>query len=204
MDVIQLAREMDKPDRLEAVNSSNPSEEDLPFTAVVELDIEVESWQEAVRATGRLLVDNGAAEERYIEAMVEMVRDIGPYIVLAPGIAMPHASPDSGALKVAVAVTRLEKPVEFGSKFNDPVDIIIAFCTPDPTTHVSLLRRIALILGDQDYTAQLWVAEAPKIFTIYSFKSENKAYYTIKETRNVHHCSLWPRYGNCPNLASDP
>ena len=61
---------------------------------------------------------------------------------------MPHAGCDKGALEVAVAVARLANPVEFGSKHNDPVKTVIGFCTPEPDGHISMLRRIALVLGN--------------------------------------------------------
>ena len=42
------------------------------------------------------MVDAGFTEPTYTEAMIDVVRDMGPYIVLAPGLAMPHARPEMG------------------------------------------------------------------------------------------------------------
>ena len=66
----------------------------------VALRLKVDRWEDAVRAAGRMLLDCGAVEERYIEAMVETAKDLGPYIVIAPGIAIPHARPEDGAKDV--------------------------------------------------------------------------------------------------------
>ena len=50
-----------------------------------------ETWEDVIRHGGQLMVDAGFTEPSYTEAMVEVVREMGPYIVLAPGLAMPHA-----------------------------------------------------------------------------------------------------------------
>ena len=56
-----------------------------------------ETWEEVIRHGGQLMVDAGFTDPSYTEAMVEVVREMGPYIVLAPGLAMPHARPEHGA-----------------------------------------------------------------------------------------------------------
>jgi mannitol/fructose-specific phosphotransferase system IIA component (Ntr-type) len=133
-----------------ATQTVHLEEENRQCTFVVGTDVPAADWEQAVRVTGAMLVEAGAAEERYIDAMIDVVKELGPYIVLAPGVAMPHAGCDKGALDVAVAVARLATPVEFGSKHNDPVRTVIGFCTPEPDGHISMLRRIALVLGNNE------------------------------------------------------
>ncbi len=132
-----------------ATQTVHLDEENRQCTIIVGTNVPAADWEEAVRATGAMLVEAGAAEQCYIEAMIDVVNELGPYIVLAPGVALPHAGCDKGALKVAVAVARLANPVEFGSKHNDPVKTVIGFCTPEPDGHISMLRRIALVLGNE-------------------------------------------------------
>ena len=82
-------------------------------------------WEEAVRIGGRLMVDAHLVEPRYIDAIVNNHREIGPYFVIAPGIAMPHAKPEHGVLETGYALITLAEPVEFGDEDNDPVDVLI-------------------------------------------------------------------------------
>ena len=44
---------------------------------------------------------------------------------------MPHARPEQGALKLGYGLVCLKKPVFFGHKVNDPVDIILCIAAPD-------------------------------------------------------------------------
>ncbi|TDE29621.1 PTS sugar transporter subunit IIA [Actinomadura sp. 6K520] len=104
-------------------------------------------WREAVRAAASALVDAGAAGADYPDACVRVVEENGPYIVLTKGLALVHARPEDGGLAVGVGVTRLAAPVGFGHPDNDPVDLLLAFCTPDPDAHVGTLSALARALS---------------------------------------------------------
>ncbi|MFA1550194.1 PTS sugar transporter subunit IIA [Actinomadura chokoriensis] len=109
--------------------------------------VTADGWREAVRKAAAVLVDAGAAGEGYIDACVRVVEENGPYIVLTKGLALVHARPEEGGLAVGVGVTRLAAPVEFGHPDNDPVDLLLAFCTPDPDAHVGVLSGLARALS---------------------------------------------------------
>lgn len=113
-----------------------------------ELNCEVRDWEEAVKISGELLFNAGYVEERYIPAMVNMVRELGPYIVITPGVALPHARPEDGALSPGMSLVTLNTPVNFGNEENDPVKLVIAFATIDHDAHVSALARLASLLGN--------------------------------------------------------
>jgi ascorbate PTS system EIIA or EIIAB component len=105
--------------------------------------VEADDWQAAVRAACRLLVEAGAADQGYVDACVAMVEEHGPYMVVAPGIALAHARPEDGARMLGVSVAVLARPVEFGHPDNDPVDVVFAFGSPDADQHVELLASLA-------------------------------------------------------------
>lgn len=120
--------------------------------------VKAASWEEAVEQAGKLLVDTGSCEPRYVSAMAEAVRELGPYIVVAPGVAMPHARPEQGVRRPAVAVVTLERPVEFGHQANDPVDLVVAFTALDKEAHLATLRAISGLLMDQQSLARVRAA----------------------------------------------
>jgi mannitol/fructose-specific phosphotransferase system IIA component (Ntr-type) len=62
----------------------------------------VKDWVEAVKLSGSLLAVDGIVEERYINAMVEVIKELGPYAVIAPGVAIPHARPEDGAKEIGL------------------------------------------------------------------------------------------------------
>ena len=110
-----------------------------------------ETWEDVIRHGGQLMVDAGFIEPTYTEAMIDVVRDMGPYIVLAPGLAMPHARPEMGAKQVGTALVTLEKPIDFGSPENDPVSVAIFLCAPNKDEHIQLLTDIATLFEDEEF-----------------------------------------------------
>ena len=113
---------------------------------LIELQVQAQDWQEAVRAGGQLLIESEICEPRYVDAMVAAVEDLGPYMVLAPGIALAHARPEDGMLKVGMSIINLATPVEFGSEENDPVYLVISFGGIDKESHVQMLQTLAIFL----------------------------------------------------------
>lgn len=117
---------------------------------LVKVNIKASNWEDAVRKAGELLYINNKVEKSYIDAMVKTVESMGPYIVMAPGIAMPHARPEDGAKDIGLAIISLEKPVNFGSDDFDPVKLVIALCASESKVHIELLKDLSNVLDDED------------------------------------------------------
>lgn len=128
-----------------------PLLKDLLRAETIKLNVAVKDWEEAVRAGGKLLEDAGASKPEYTDAMVDAVKNIGPYMVIAPGIAMPHARPEAGVNEIGMSLITLKNPVCFGNKENDPVHIVVCLCAIDHTTHLEALSDLVGLLGDENY-----------------------------------------------------
>ncbi|ERM92537.1 PTS mannitol transporter subunit IIBC [Caldanaerobacter subterraneus subsp. yonseiensis KB-1] len=129
----------------------HPVLKDLLTKDTIKLNVEAKDWEEAVRIGGELLVKNGFAEPQYVEAMINTVKEMGPYIVIAPGIAMPHARPEAGARKIGMSLITLKNPVNFGNKENDPVKIVVSLCAIDHSSHLKALSELVELLGDEEF-----------------------------------------------------
>ena len=125
----------------------------------IALDVPAGDWQEAVRQAGNYMLMDDGIEERYIQAMIDAVIDIGPYMVVAPGIAIAHARPEHGAKKVCLSIVRLKEPVKFGSSTNDPVDLVFGLAAMDHESHIGALRDLATLLQDADSMQAIHNAE---------------------------------------------
>ncbi|MEZ0346143.1 MAG: PTS sugar transporter subunit IIA [Infirmifilum sp.] len=125
--------------------------------------VRVNSWEEAVRLAGKLLVECGVVEERYVDAMVRVTRELGPYAVIAPGVAMPHARPEDGAREVGLSLVVLSEGVNFGSP-NDPVYVIIGFAAKDKSSHLRVLQELAELLSGEGVVEKLRHINSPEDF----------------------------------------
>ncbi|SNX53490.1 BglG family transcription antiterminator [Thermoanaerobacterium sp. RBIITD] len=127
---------------------AEPLLKDLLTEKTIKLNIEAKDWEDAVRIGGELLEKDDAIEHRYIDAMINSVKEIGPYIVIAPGIAMPHARPEAGVKKIGMSLITLKNPVNFGNKENDPVKIVVCLCAIDHSSHLKALSELVELIGD--------------------------------------------------------
>jgi PTS system ascorbate-specific IIA component len=107
------------------------------------------SWEEAVKIGTDLLVKADTIEPRYYDNIVSKVKEMGPYIILAPGLAMPHARPEEGVLKTSFALVTLDKPVFFEGE-EDGVDVLITLAGSDSDQHMQGLMEITQVLDDPD------------------------------------------------------
>lgn len=129
---------------------------------LISLDLEVDNAEDAIRGAGNLLLSQGKIEERYIEAMIKGFKDIGPYIVLAPGIAIPHGRPEHGVFEQSASVVRLKNPVVFGHPTNDPVSLVCAICGTDNISHITMLQSLSAVLGDKEKYKKILTASTKK------------------------------------------
>jgi mannitol/fructose-specific phosphotransferase system IIA component (Ntr-type) len=121
---------------------------DLLRPNLVELNVSVTDWEDAIRSVGRLLVADKAVEPRFVDAMIRVAKEFGPYIVLAPGFAMPHARPEDGCIRSSMALITLAKPVEFGNPQNDPVNVVVALAAVDNQGHIEGLSDLAEVMSE--------------------------------------------------------
>ena len=100
------------------------------------LDAECQDWQACIWESGKLLVEKGDITEEYIKAVIDNVNEVGPYIVITKGVALPHATNKIGVIRTSMSFVRLKTPVNFGNKSNDPVKYIFMLATTDATPHL--------------------------------------------------------------------
>ena len=122
---------------------------------VIRLNVSARDWEDAVRKSVQLLVDVEAAEPRYVDASVDMVREMGAYMVIAPGLALAHARPESGAIRNALGMITLAAPVEFGHPDNDPVDLVLSLSAIASDEHVQLMAELARFLLEEENLSAL-------------------------------------------------
>lgn len=129
----------------------------------------VTDWQEALVIAGRPLLSEGAISQDYIDAIIQQKEDIGPFFVIAPQIAMPHARPEQGAHKLGLSIVLLDTAVKFDSEENDPVKAIFMFAAPDSNSHIEMISQLAEVLSDEEIMAQIFNASSKEaLMTILS------------------------------------
>ena len=97
----------------------------------IALNVEAEDWMDAIRKSAQPLLANGSIEPRYIDNMIQAVKDLGPYIAIAPGVAIAHAKPEQGVVRMGMSLATLKHPVSFGNTANDPIRLVLTLAAQD-------------------------------------------------------------------------
>ncbi len=116
----------------------------------IALNQKASTWEEAVKISTDLLVKSGAIEERYYDDIIAKTKEYGPYYIIMPGVAMPHARPESGVIKDSFSLITLETPVCFGGDTGD-VNILITLAATSSENHNEFgLIQVADLFEDED------------------------------------------------------
>lgn len=131
-------------------------------------------WKEAINVSVQPLVNSGYVEERYIQGIIDNTVHFGPYYVLAPEIALPHARPEQGVISKQLAVTVLRKPIRFTGNGYD-VRLLIALAAEDGASHLEALKSVAEIISDDQIVKSILEAKTPEeVLTRFIEKTERE------------------------------
>ena len=110
----------------------------------------VKDWKEAIELCATPLLKNQSITPNYIDAIFQLHESIGPYYVLAPGIAMPHARPEQGVNNLGLSMLLVKNGVNFNSEENDPVYLITLLAASDSTSHIEMLTQLASLFAESN------------------------------------------------------
>lgn len=133
----------------------------LPEDAIL-LRAHANDWRHAVTMSGDALVASGATTHAYTDAMIAAIEELGPYIVIAPGLALAHARPSEAVLRTGLSWVGLAEPVEFGHATNDPVTLVVGLAATDHDGHLDIMSSLAGALADPARVARLAQATHPQ------------------------------------------
>ena len=124
----------------------------------IEIGVDADNWEEAIRQVGLVMERAGITTSDYKEAMIENVHTYGNYIVIAPGLALPHAYSPENVIKPGLALITLKNPVAFGNEDFDPVKVVIGVAGSDSTTHLNAMQSLANILyeNEEKFVEDVW------------------------------------------------
>ncbi len=137
-------------EEVEDLMTDAPTLLDLLPTESIVVRAEAADWRDAIQLAGKALVAGGSTTDEYIAQMIRTVEDLGPYMVIAPGLALAHARPSPAVLRTGLSWVGLSTPVDFGSRKNDPVHLVIGLAAQDHSEHLRAMSSLARLVSDPD------------------------------------------------------
>ncbi|WP_188014462.1 PTS sugar transporter subunit IIA [Vibrio harveyi] len=115
----------------------------------IKLQAPASNWREAIKIGTDMLIASGAIQPSYHDAIISSVEELGPYICIAPNLALPHARPENGVIRTAFALVTLEEPIYFEGE-DEPVDVLITLAGSSSDEHMEGLMEVTQVLDDED------------------------------------------------------
>jgi mannitol/fructose-specific phosphotransferase system IIA component len=123
----------------------------------VRLGLRASNRFDAIAQAGQALVEIGAVDAPYVDAMAERERSLSTY--LGEGFALPHGT-DASRMHVrrpAIAVLQFPDGVDWGGQ---PVQVAVAVASASDE-HVRILAQVATVISDPASAARLREATDP-------------------------------------------
>ena len=122
---------------------------------------EAETWEEAIKVCMQPLLDKGTIEQEYVDAIIERTKELGPFYILAPGLAMPHERPEKGVNRNSFSFVTLDQPVAFPD--GQEVDILIGLAAVNADVHNGeAIPQIVMLFEDEDVFEKIRAAAVPE------------------------------------------
>lgn len=147
------------------------------YEDLINFDVNVNNYEEAIRFNSDILVKDGFVEEGYAEMVIEREKDFSTgLIATGRGIAIPHTNPTL-VNKQAVCVLIPKKPIDFimmGT--TDQVvkaEVLFPLVIKDPNSQLSLLKKIVQLLQNDQLIDDIYhCRDKKKIMEMLAFFEE--------------------------------
>lgn len=103
-------------------------------------------WDEAIRLASVPLLKTNIITENYINEMIGLVRDYGPYIVIKNRIAIAHAKTEAGVNALGTALLINKKNIQFEDDLN--IHYLFVISSSNPKEHLQILKDISMLASD--------------------------------------------------------
>ena len=124
------------------------------------------NWRDAIKISVLPLEQGGYVKSCYKEGIIENVEKLGPYIIIADHIALPHARPEQGAVKTQIGITLFRQDIEFDGK-ETTARLFVTLAAKDNNSHLDALVQISELLSDEDKVER--ILKAPDVQTLYHY-----------------------------------
>ncbi|MFS0774888.1 BglG family transcription antiterminator [Neobacillus sp. 3P2-tot-E-2] len=136
--------------KVDIQRGNQPVLSDLLKEDTIQIVGQLPNWEQAVKVAAHPLLESGAIESTYIDAMISNIKTLGPYVVIGPEVAIPHARPELGVNEVGMSFLKLDEPVYFLNDERYPVRLIFCIAAIDNTTHLKALSQLTKLLSESN------------------------------------------------------
>ncbi|HBF75143.1 MAG TPA: PTS mannitol transporter subunit IIA [Lactobacillus sp.] len=106
------------------------------------------SWEEAITIAAQPLVDTNIIDPAYVDSIISVVKEKGPYMNIGPQIVLAHARPDSSVHGVGLSLLKTNSAVDFVDA-KHPVKLWFVLTATDSQSHLGVIQQLMTLLTDK-------------------------------------------------------
>lgn len=114
---------------------------------LINFNIQARNWEDALENTCNILEKNGYIEHKYINKLINITKEIGPYYIITSNVGIPHLRPDEGVIKSGLAFFKLRNKVDFSG---NKIQYLIYILALNSNEHIDKIQSITSILEDKN------------------------------------------------------
>lgn len=126
----------------------------------IKVNVLAKTREDAIQKSANILIDKGFITQGYVDEMISVLEEYGPYFVLSPGMAFAHSKPSTSVLKSGLSIMTLKEPINFNHEKNDPVFLVAVIASVDSESHLGQLQTIVGFLSESDNVELLKAANS--------------------------------------------
>ncbi|WP_370452036.1 PTS sugar transporter subunit IIA [Mycoplasma sp. NEAQ87857] len=129
--------------------------ENLIENKSIRVHLEAKDWKDAIKLACLPLEQSGVINEKYYNEILNQTAKYGPYYVIAPQLAMPHASATEDCVfGNGFSLITLRHPVVFEN--DQEVSVLIGLAAKDGETHTQIaIPQIIAVFEDPDNVTKI-------------------------------------------------
>lgn len=159
---------------IERKEDNRPMLTELLTPDMIQLTDEKMNWEDAIRFAAKPMLDKKIIEPRYAEAMIDKVKQFGPFIHIGKGIALPHARPEDGVNQIGMSLLKVKEPVLLMDDEKHPIQIFVCLAAVDNEAHLRALASLTRVLSNSQKLDQLLNAETKEEILTILTEGENE------------------------------
>jgi PTS system ascorbate-specific IIA component len=121
-------------------------------------------WRDSIYMGCKPLEADGTIDPVYADEIIACVEEHGAYIVIIPGICIPHSMEGAkGVNKTAIGFMKIEEPVSFDD--SDPEKTATVFFTlaaADHDAHIANMQQLFQMLENDSLLEELFDVKSPE------------------------------------------
>lgn len=122
---------------------------------------QVNSWEDMVKIASQPLVHSGEIQERYVQAMIDVITDYGFYMYMGSGVLLLHAKPTDGVNRLCMSMLKLDKPFIDDQNSLSKTDIIFVLGATDDNSHLTALFQLNELIQHAEFMESFRTAIKP-------------------------------------------